>query len=168
MPVEQVQGPSLALTADRLRPEWTRRWIAMPQRFMHYKTVMPQNFPANVKPNPYPESFVGSENNFSEEQIRAVRDFLMIYPQVADWPVLKYRSAAGGNWRSMMRSLLIGCFCLCLVVAPTQAADWGNVKGQIVFDGTPPTPKQLDVNKDQAQCLAKGPIMRRTGLSTRQ
>jgi hypothetical protein len=38
---------------------------------------------------------VGSENNFSEEQIRAVRDFLMIYPQVADWPVLKYRTAAG-------------------------------------------------------------------------
>jgi plastocyanin len=58
----------------------------------------------------------------------------------------------------MMRSLMIGCACLCLVAPPTQAADWGNVKGQIVFDGTPPTPKQLDVNKDQAACLAKGPI----------
>jgi hypothetical protein len=97
MPVEQVQGPSLALTADRLRPEWTRRWIAMPQRFLHYKTVMPQNFPANATSNPYADSFIGSEKNFPDEQIRAVRDFLMIYPQVAEWPALKYRSAPGAT-----------------------------------------------------------------------
>ena len=95
MPVEQVQGPSLALSADRLRPDWTLKWIACPQRLLHYKTVMPQNFPANAPSNPYADSFIGSEKNFTEEQIRAVRDFLMLYPQVADWPVLKLRTAPG-------------------------------------------------------------------------
>lgn len=95
MPVEQVQGPSLALSADRLRRDWTLWWIASPQRMLHYKTVMPQNFPANAPSNPYADSFIGSEKNFTEEQIRAVRDFLMLYPQVADWPVLKLRTAPG-------------------------------------------------------------------------
>jgi hypothetical protein len=97
MPVEQIQGPSLALSAERLRPEWTRRFIANPQRFLHYSTVMPVNFPANVPANPYAESFIGTEARFGEEQIRALRDFLMIYPQVAEWPVLKARTATGTN-----------------------------------------------------------------------
>src|SRR5262245_41067758 len=58
----------------------------------------------------------------------------------------------------MMRSLILALCGAALVVAPSQAADWGNVKGQIVFDGAPPAAKQLDVNKDQAHCLAKGAI----------
>lgn len=95
MPVEQVQGPSLALSAERLRPEWTRRWISNPERLQHYKSVMPANFPANVKPNPFPDSFVGSETGFAEEQIRAIRDFLMVYPHVAEWPAIKLRSGPG-------------------------------------------------------------------------
>lgn len=95
MPVEQVQGPSLALSAERLRPEWTRRWVANPERMQHYKSVMPANFPANVKPNPFPESFIGSDAGYAEEEIRAIRDFLMVYPQVAEWPAIKLRSSQG-------------------------------------------------------------------------
>lgn len=40
--------------------------------------------------------------------------------------------------------------------APT---DWATIKGQIVYDGTPPARKPLNVNKDQAHCLAKGPLL---------
>jgi hypothetical protein len=57
-----------------------------------------------------------------------------------------------------MRSLILALCCTLLVAAPTFAQDWGTVKGQIVFDGTPPTASELNVNKDQAHCLAKGPI----------
>lgn len=90
---KEQQGPRLELSADRLRPDWVERWLANPQRFLHYKTIMPQNFKANAKENE--DKFVGSEQSFSLDQIKAVRDFLMIYPQVADWPVLKNRPATG-------------------------------------------------------------------------
>lgn len=44
--------------------------------------------------------------------------------------------------------------------ADAQDAGWGTVKGQIVFGGAAvPERKKLDVNKDQAQCLAKGPLL---------
>ncbi len=95
MPVEQEQGPKLGLAAERLRPDWTERWIANPQRFLTFKTVMPINFPANAEKNPYPQ-FHASVKGFSKEQIQACRDFLMFYPDVADWPILKARTAAAG------------------------------------------------------------------------
>lgn len=40
-----------------------------------------------------------------------------------------------------------------------MADGWGTIKGQIVYDGTPPTPEQLKVDKDTDHCLAKGPLM---------
>jgi plastocyanin len=40
--------------------------------------------------------------------------------------------------------------------APVQAADWGTLKGQIVVEGTAPTPPPLVVQKD-AFCIAKKP-----------
>src|SRR5262249_8150451 len=43
--------------------------------------------------------------------------------------------------------------------AAAQDAKWVTVKGQVVFAGTPPAPKKLDVNKDQAHCLSKGDIL---------
>jgi mono/diheme cytochrome c family protein len=91
---KEQQGPQLGLTAERLRPDWVERWLANPQRFLNYKTIMPQNFKADKKENE--AAFIGSDGpNFSKDQIKAVRDFLMIFPQVADWPVLKDRPAAG-------------------------------------------------------------------------
>jgi hypothetical protein len=90
---KEQQGPQLGMTAERLRPDWLQRWISYPQRFLHYKTIMPQNFKADAKENE--AQFLGSEQAFSLDQIKAVRDFLMIYPQVAEWPVLKDRPAPG-------------------------------------------------------------------------
>src|SRR5581483_357783 len=80
-PAKEQQGPSLAESAERLRPEWTRRWITNPQRFLHYKTIMPLNFKADAKENE--ALFLGSDKAFSLDQIKACRDLLMIYPQVA-------------------------------------------------------------------------------------
>ena len=71
------------MTAERLRPDWLQRWLTNPQRFLNHKTLMPQNFKANAKENE--AQFLGSDQAFSLDQIKAVRDFLMIYPQVADW-----------------------------------------------------------------------------------
>src|SRR5207244_1012308 len=48
---KEQQGPQLGLTAERLRPDWLQRWLSYPQRFLHYKTIMPQNFKANAKEN---------------------------------------------------------------------------------------------------------------------
>jgi hypothetical protein len=86
-------GPNLGMTADRLRPDWLQRWLTNPQRFLHYRTIMSLNFPANAKG--FETLFLGSDQAFSMDQIKAARDFLMIYPQVADWPVLKNRPATG-------------------------------------------------------------------------
>jgi len=92
---KQATGPPLALTHERLRPEWTAKWFANPQRFLHYTTVMPANFKADTKQ--YDTEFLGggNERQFSEDQLKAARDLLMAYPQVIDWPILKYRPGPG-------------------------------------------------------------------------
>jgi hypothetical protein len=58
-----------------------------------------------------------------------------------------------------MRPLILAMCCICPIAGSARADDWGTVKGQIVFDGNPPTAAQLNVTKDQAHCLAKGPIV---------
>lgn len=35
---------------------------------------------------------------------------------------------------------------------PINAADWGNLKGQFLFDGTPPTPAPAKITKDKECC----------------
>jgi cytochrome c2 len=80
------QGPPLDITWERLRPEWTRRWIANPDRLISYPTPMPQNFPrdkvdARGMGNLYPE-FIGDPL----QQVTAVRDILMFLPKVAELP----------------------------------------------------------------------------------
>lgn len=87
----EPKGPNLDQVADRLRPEWTRRWIANPQRFLSYTTIMPINFPADK--TDYQEVFVGN----SAEQIQAARDFLLLYPQVRDWSILRNRPVPGAT-----------------------------------------------------------------------
>ena len=54
---------------------------------------MPANFKANGKE--YEDQFVGSEKAWSEDQLKAARDLLMVLPQVAEWPILKYRPGPG-------------------------------------------------------------------------
>jgi cytochrome c2 len=83
----QPIGPTLTLTAQRLRPEWTRLWIASPQRLLIYPEgshPMPQNFPRTK--TEYQDIFAGTPI----QQATAVRDVLMNYAKVADLPVDRY------------------------------------------------------------------------------
>jgi mono/diheme cytochrome c family protein len=87
------QGPNLALTAERLRPEWVKQWVANPDRLFGYKPAMPQNFPNDSLD--YQNVFVGK----TIDQVIAVRDVLMDLPRVADMPGNRSRApiAAGGG-----------------------------------------------------------------------
>ena len=87
---KEQKGPLLDAAGDRLRPDWMQRWITNPTRFLHYNSVMPINFKASGKPD-YQDAFVGS----SDEQIQAARDFLILFPQIRDWPILKARPILG-------------------------------------------------------------------------
>jgi cbb3-type cytochrome oxidase cytochrome c subunit len=91
--IASPQGPDLALTARRLRPEWVEEWIANPDRLFAYKPAMPQNF-ANDSIK-YQDKFVGT----TLEQVIAVCDILMDLPRVADLPGNRSRApvAVGGG-----------------------------------------------------------------------
>jgi hypothetical protein len=81
--VDEAIGPRLDLVPERLRPEWTQRWIASPQRLLIYPVgqhPMPQPFGRGKLE--YQETFAGS----SLEQANAIRDVLMNLHQVADMP----------------------------------------------------------------------------------
>jgi mono/diheme cytochrome c family protein len=84
------KGPNLALSAARLRPEWTLRWLCYPERLLT-PTIMPQNFP-NGKEQ-YKAIFDGS----SLEQATALRDVLMNLNKVADRPENRARRPAAGG-----------------------------------------------------------------------
>lgn len=76
-------GPNLTAAHGRLRPGWAERWINNPKYYLHY-TPMPVNFEKG-KYN-YQPLFVGE----AIDQIRAVRDVLMVYPEVAAQPASRY------------------------------------------------------------------------------
>jgi len=81
--VDEAIGPRLDLVPSRLRPEWTQRWLASPQRLLIYpigQHPMPQPFGKGKLE--YQEIFTGS----SSEQATAIRDILMNLHQVADMP----------------------------------------------------------------------------------
>jgi cbb3-type cytochrome oxidase cytochrome c subunit len=82
------QGPNLALTGQRLRPEWVKEWLANPKRMFAYDTVMPQNF-AHDSLN-YQNVFLGKPL----EQATAVRDVLMDLPRVTEMPGIRSRGPA--------------------------------------------------------------------------
>jgi hypothetical protein len=81
----EILGPILTHTPQRLRPGWTERWIADPQRFLPYKSSMPVNFPPHL-PGQFSEYFAGT----SLERIQAIRDVLMILPRASALPVNRY------------------------------------------------------------------------------
>jgi mono/diheme cytochrome c family protein len=88
---KENKGPNLELVAERLRPDWVRRWVTNPQRFLHYTTVMPINF-LSTKTD-HQDAFIGT----SKDQIEAVRDFLMLYPEVRNWPIMRARPMLGSG-----------------------------------------------------------------------
>jgi cytochrome c2 len=84
-PKNDILGPPLTNSHKRLRPGWTERWIANPQRFLTYTTSMPVNFPADKK-DQFGEFYAGTPL----ERVEAIRDMLMIYPQASSLPVNRY------------------------------------------------------------------------------
>ncbi|MBL9123067.1 MAG: hypothetical protein JNG90_05505 [Planctomycetaceae bacterium] len=57
-----------------------------------------------------------------------------------------------------MRNLLIASVAGALAVCATaglEAAEWGNLTGKFVFDGTAPAPVKLKIDKDPACCTVK-------------
>jgi mono/diheme cytochrome c family protein len=93
VPTSSPQGPNLALSAQRLRPEWLKEWIANPDRLFGYKPAMPQNFPNDSLD--YQDRFVGKPL----DQVIAVRDILMDLPRVEEMPGNRSRApiVAGGG-----------------------------------------------------------------------
>jgi mono/diheme cytochrome c family protein len=76
---ENAQGPPLDLAWQRLRPGWTQRWIANPERLISYKSPMPANLVRGD--DPWPE-FHGT----TFDQVTAIRDVLSFYPRVIEMP----------------------------------------------------------------------------------
>jgi cytochrome c2 len=82
----ETQGPRLDEVYRRLRPYWTEHWIAIPERHLPYGSSMPPYFENNPPAPKFQEFFVGTPR----EQIQAVRDVLMAYPQASHLPANRY------------------------------------------------------------------------------
>ncbi len=94
------QGPPLEVVWDRLRPDWTEKWLANPRRMFGYDTTMPANFlKSDADPKGHGKvfsDFVGTPL----QQATAVRDVLLNFPRVAELPVNRAhqpRPATGGG-----------------------------------------------------------------------
>src|SRR5262249_50374530 len=98
VPAKQELGPPLELSWERLRPQWTQKWLANPVRMLSYPTPMPANFlktdvDAKGHSKVYPE-FLGTPL----EQATAIRDLLMNFPRTSDMPVNRsHQPRAGGG-----------------------------------------------------------------------
>jgi hypothetical protein len=60
---------------------------------------------------------------------------------------------------TIMRSVFTAVALALLTAATASAQGFGTIKGQFVYDGAPPKRAPLQVTKDQAVCLAKGPLL---------
>ncbi len=56
----------------------------------------------------------------------------------------------------MIRSILT--IALGLVITSSALAEWGSLKGRLVFDGDAGSPKELNVNKDTEYCSQHKPV----------
>jgi hypothetical protein len=91
--IQGAKGPDLDKAYQRLRPDWTRRWVVHPQRLLPYGSPMPQNFTVQMEPE-LRKVFEGDRF----EQLTALRDVLMNFPKVADMPANRYyRPSEGGK-----------------------------------------------------------------------
>jgi mono/diheme cytochrome c family protein len=89
----QLLGPSLNLAAERLRPEWTLRWIARPVRMTTYAPRMTVYFPNKDEPPLHAQIFPGS----AIDRATATRDLLFNLPHVIALPANRYyRPGLGG------------------------------------------------------------------------
>jgi hypothetical protein len=61
--------------------------------------------------------------------------------------------------RSVLTALALTAGLTLCLRGTAAAQDWGTVKGQVTWGGKAlPVPEKLNVNKDEAHCLSKGPI----------
>ena len=79
-------APVLDRVYDRLRPDWTARWLSSPQRMYPYNPAMPVNFPLEKDQANKEDYYHGT----SQEQIRAVRDALLNFPRISTMPINRY------------------------------------------------------------------------------
>jgi hypothetical protein len=93
-----TKGPALHLSYKRLRPGWTERWLAKPDRMVYY-TLMLNNFPANSNSNKFfapilkpggDGKWVVDDRRNSFAQLQAARDILMMYPEASALPANRY------------------------------------------------------------------------------
>jgi mono/diheme cytochrome c family protein len=89
--VTGAKGPDLDLGHERLRPRWTKQWIANPNRLSTYPSFMPQNLPNDQPGALHP--FAGTPL----EAVVSVRDVLMNLPRVANLPLNRKRPAPKGG-----------------------------------------------------------------------
>jgi mono/diheme cytochrome c family protein len=94
---ENQQGPPLDLTWERLRPEWTLRWIANPNRLISYESPMPQNVPRNKVDAKGHGSNLQGFTGTPLEQVTALRDILMVLPKAAEMPENRYHQPAAAQ-----------------------------------------------------------------------
>jgi cbb3-type cytochrome oxidase cytochrome c subunit len=81
IPNNPIMGPPLHLAHQRLRPGWTQKWVAHPERFLPYQSSMPALFTPDQ--NAFADVFPGS----ALDRVTAARDVLMAYPEVAAMPI---------------------------------------------------------------------------------
>src|SRR5262249_22498073 len=82
-------------------------------------------------------------------------------PAAAGEPACRESRRADRRWRNevMIRLTSIAGAVLALAFCAGSAqAQWGTIKGQVVFDGPIPAKKKANVDKDKDHCLAKGDI----------
>jgi mono/diheme cytochrome c family protein len=98
---EPPLGPNLDLTAQRLRPDWTERWLGNPERMhSYYLSVMPKNIKKGEKFGQTP--FEGppldqSPEELPREQARALRDVLLDFGRVSGLPENRYYQRTPGG-----------------------------------------------------------------------
>ena len=92
------QGPSLNLAASRLRPEWSFRWIAHPQRFLPYTSAMPQYFKNSDKTAAGDDApVVPWLPGHHHQQIGAARDAILNLQRISEHPLARYMMQGSGK-----------------------------------------------------------------------
>jgi mono/diheme cytochrome c family protein len=95
---QEGQGPSLNLAAERLRPDWSLRWIANPQRFVPYVSAMPAYFKHGDKTAKGEDApLVPWLPGPHLEQIGAARDAILNLPRISELPLTRYWMQSGGQ-----------------------------------------------------------------------
>lgn len=84
----ETQGPPLDLAHKRLRPDWVKRWVATPQRFLPYDSLMPVYLFSTklVYRDVLPIGPKADPAEAGMAQVRAIRDVLMNYPRISELP----------------------------------------------------------------------------------